>query len=169
MLKRIHGWGVVIVIMTAFAVWAIGQTAPPAPNGIVMPAGWENWSAISVTSRTDNNTMRVILGNETAIKAARGGHANPWPDGAILAKVAWKTTQLEAWPAANVPGDFVQVEFMLKDAKKWPDTGGWGFARWKGKDFAPYGKDAQFAMECFGCHTPMKSSDYVFTRPPMFP
>jgi hypothetical protein len=154
--------------LAALTAWATEAQIPKSPNGIAFPSEYRNWRAISVTHREDKGMMRVILGNDLAIQAARTG-ANPWPDGAIMAKVGWKATKLEAWPAADVPGEFEQVEFMIKDAKRWRDTGGWGFARWVGKELKPFGKDADFAKECFACHLPQKATDYVFTRPPIFP
>lgn len=60
----------------------------PAPNGLEIPEGFENWAVISVSHRLDRESMRVILGNDIAVKAARSGQTSPWPDGAILAKVA---------------------------------------------------------------------------------
>lgn len=151
------------------AAVAATTAAPPAPNGIAMPEGYKDWRVISLTDRTDNHTMRAILGNDAAVTAARTGRTKPWPDGAILAKVAWKTTTSAHWNTAMVPGEFVQVEFMIKDAKKYAATGGWGFARWKGMDQKPYGQDANFVQECFGCHTPVKNQDYVFTQPVVMP
>ena len=151
------------------AALATGSTVAPAPNGIAYPAGWENWRVVAISHRTDNNSLRAILGNDVAVRAARAGQVNPWPDGSVLAKVMWKDVTHERWPAATVPGDFAQVEFMLKDATKYASTGGWGFARWRGRDLAPYGKDANFVQECFGCHIPVKDSDYVFTRPIALP
>ncbi len=68
-----------------------------------------------------------------------------------------------------MPLAFRQAEFMIKDAKKYAATGGWGFARWLGAEQKPYGKDANFVAECFGCHTPVKNNDYVFTRPVVLP
>ena len=82
-----------------------------------MQVGWQNWASIAVSHRTDNNTIRVILGNDVAVKAARAGDTNPWPDGAILGKVVWKDTQLENWKTATVPGAFVHAEFMFRNAK----------------------------------------------------
>jgi len=137
----------------------------PAPNGITIPPGYKDWRTIAVSHRTDNNTLRAILGNDVAIKAAREGKTHPWPDGTIMAKVAWKDATHEVWKAATVPGDFIQAEFMIKDSKKYSTTGGWGFARWLGMDQKPYGKDANFVQECFGCHTPVKNNDFVFTQP----
>jgi hypothetical protein len=141
----------------------------PAPNGITLPENYQDWRMIGTSSRIDNNTLRVILGNDIAVAAARTGNTNPWPDGAILGKLVWKNTTHEAWEKAVVPGEFVHAEFMFKDAKKWSATGGWGFARWIGLEQQPYGKDAGFVSECFACHTPVKDNDYVFTHPASLP
>jgi hypothetical protein len=141
----------------------------PAPNGISLPEGYRDWRVIGTSHRTDNNTLRVILGNDIAIDAARQGETNPWPDGAILAKMVWKDASHEAWPAATVPGNFVHAEFMIKGTERYAQTGGWGYARWLGAEQKPYGKDADFAQECFGCHTPVKDNDYVFTHPVQLP
>ena len=148
---------------------AIAGDVAPAPNGIELPGNYRDWRVIASSSRIDNNTLRVILGNDIATEAARAGNTNPWPDGAILGKLVWKDTTLKTWEKAIVPGEFVHAEFMFKDAKKWKDTGGWGFARWKGMDQAPYGTDAHFVTECFSCHTPVKDNDYVFTHPAILP
>lgn len=141
--------------------------APPkALNGIEYIPDYKNWQVVSTTDRIDNGTMRVIFGNDIAIKAIREKHNNPWPDGTILAKVAWdKLTDKDG----NVhTGEFKQVEYMIKDAKKYAATKGWGFARFKTPKMLPYGKTALFATECINCHRPEKDHDYVFTKPVKF-
>jgi len=141
----------------------------PAPNGIAFPADYVDWRVISVSHRIDNKTMRVILGNDIAIKAAREGKTNPWPKGAVLGKVVWKEAPEKDWPTAIAPKKFVHAEFMFKDSEKYAATGGWGYARWKGPKLKVHGKDAGFANECVACHTPVKDNDYVFTQPaPLF-
>lgn len=160
--------------MLAAVIAGVGWTAataqvPSAPNGIAFPAGYQDWRVISVSHRTDNNTLRVILGNDEAIAAARAGKTNPWPDGAVLGKLVWKDASADHWPQATVPGTFVHAEFMFKDAGKYADTGGWGWARWKGLEQVPHGKDANVAQECVACHTPVKGNDWVFTRPASMP
>lgn len=157
---------VAILIPTAVAA---DTTPPPAPNGIELPQGYKDWRIIAPSYRTDKKHLRIIVGNDVAVKAARDGKTNPWPDGAILAKLAWKEKVDEHWPAALVPGDFVQAEFMVKDAKKYASTGGWGYARWIGMDQKPYGKDANFAQECVACHTAVKANDWMFTHPASLP
>ncbi len=141
----------------------------PAPNGIEMPMQYKDWRVISSSHREDNKTLRVILGNDTAIEAARSGRTKPWPDGSILGKLVWKDTEHPEWKKATIPGKFVHAEFMIKDSSKYKDTGGWGFARWKGLNQEPHGKDASFVQECFGCHAPVKNNDYVFTQPSPMP
>ena len=107
--------------------------------------------------------IRIITGNEITVEALLAG-TKPLPDDSMLAKVAWKAVKNPAFPVANEPGAFVQVEFIAKDAKKYKDTGDWGFARYVGNDLKPYGKDAVFVAECFGCHTPLANNDYLFTK-----
>ena len=163
----------VLIILLSIAVIGIVMAQKPevssAPNGIRLPDSYKNWCLISSTHRTDNNTLRVILGNDIAVQAARSGQTNPWPDGSIMAKLVWKDATHEQWPTATISGAFVHAEFMIKDAKKYSATGGWGFARWLGMEQKPYGKDADFVQECYGCHTPMKHNDYVFTHPAITP
>ena len=146
------------------------ETFPaPSPNGVTRPEGYRDWSLIGVAQRTEGGTVRGILGNEVAIKAAREGGTKPWPDGAVLAKIVWKQAALKAFPASAVPGELVHTEFMVKDSAKFASTGGWGFGRWVGEKQEPYGKDANFAQECFGCHGAAKATDWVFTRPVKLP
>lgn len=149
----------------ATAAWAVD----PAPNGIEIPQGYKDWRVIAVSHRSDNNTMRVIIGNDAAIAAARSGKVNPWPDGAILGKVVWSNRANENWSPATEPNEFKAAEFMYKDSKRFAKTGGWGYARWLGAAQKPYGDDSDFDQECFTCHTPVKARDYVFTTPIKLP
>jgi hypothetical protein len=133
------------------------------PDGFAFLQGYQTWKPISTTDRGDNHTLRVILGNDVAVKAIAAKKIMPWPDGAAFAKVAW-----EAVPDGNgglQAGKFIQVEFMLKDAQKYSSTAGWGWGRWRGLDLKPYGKDAHFAGECVGCHTPVRGNDFVYSMP----
>lgn len=135
----------------------------PAPNGIAFLPDYKNWKAVSSTERFDNHTLRVILGNDVAVKAIAERKINPWPDGAAFAKVAW--SQQEEENGLVHSGAFLQVEFMIRDSKKYSSTKGWGWARWKGTDLKPYGSNAGFVKECISCHMPVKKNDYVFTLP----
>jgi Haem-binding domain/Cytochrome P460 len=137
--------------------------AEPEPNGVTFLPDYKNWKAISSTERYDNHTMRVILGNDVAVKAIAEGHINPWPDGTEFAKVAW--LQQPDDKGVVHTGAFIQVEFMIRDGKKYADTAGWGWGRWRGTDLKPYGKDAAFTNECVSCHTPVRDNDYVYTMP----
>ena len=141
----------------------VGLNVQSEPDGVGFLPDYKNWKAISSTDRYDNHTMRVILGNDVAVKAIADGHINPWPDGTAFAKVAW--LQQPDGKGMVHTGAFVQVEFMIRDGKKYADTAGWGWGRWRGTDLKPYGKDAAFTDECVSCHTPVRKNDYVYTMP----
>lgn len=157
--------GIVLVFVTLilFVGSAVGAERPVAPNGIAYYPDYMSWKVVAPSYREDKVHIRVITGNEIAVSALRAGK-NPLPDGSVLAKVAWKAEKHPNFPVATEPGAFVQVEFMVKDAKKYKDTGGWGFARFVGNELKPYGKDAGFVSECFGCHVPVAKNDYLFTK-----
>jgi hypothetical protein len=112
---------------------ADGEGAPIF--GVKIPAGYRDWRLISVAHEQGNlNDLRAILGNDIAIKASREGKL-PYPDGTIIARLAWSYNPLpessEAFGrlqsfVAGVPKNGVQ--FMVKDSRKYASTGGWGFA-----------------------------------------
>lgn len=135
----------------------------PSPNGIEYPRGYGNWALISTTDRFDNQTVRAIFGNDVAVKAIEQNKIQPWPDGAVLAKVLWKRT-IDS-KGLITAGEFIHAEFMIKNATRYASTDGWGWARWVGKDLKPYGKTPAFTAECTNCHAPVKDFDYVFTMP----
>ena len=101
-----------------------------APNGIAFIPEYKNWTTVSTTERLDNQSIRLVLGNDLAIKAIAANQINPWPDGAILAKVAWDRLADDRGEVRT--GQFKQVEFMIKDSNKYASTLNWGFARWRG-------------------------------------
>jgi len=141
--------------------------------GITIPAGYRDWRLISV-AHLEGNTLkqlRALLGNDIAIKAFQEGTL-PFPDGAIIAALHWneaasdENTKVFAsgFPGmglqSSVAGSAENVQFMVKDSKKYAATGGWGFADFKN------GKPGGEALHknCFGCHEPLKDRDFVFTR-----
>ena len=134
--------------------------------GIKIPPGYRDWKLISVAHEEGNlNDLRAILGNDTAIKAYREGKL-PLPDGTIIARLAWNYVPSEennrvfGRSQSFVAGSATNVQFMVKDSKKYAETGGWGFAQFK--DGKP---DAQAALKtCFPCHEPVKARDFIFTR-----
>jgi hypothetical protein len=156
-----------ISLIAVFALLLLPATVPAAdqpvaPNGIALFQDYRTWQAIAPSYREDKKHLRIILGNPVAVKAMRD-KVLPMPDGAVLAKIAWTIKKHPKFPVATEPDAFVQVEFMVKDSVKYKATGGWGYARFVGNEYKPYGKDASFVQECVGCHTPVKDNDYLFT------
>ena len=168
---------------------AVAATAPvsgqsdgePAPiYGIRYFPGYRDWRLISVKRLTGKQLtgsgaelrqLRAELGNDLAIKAFRDGTL-PFPDGAMIAALHWNENSSDAddkalalgFPGAGLHSTFagsaVNVQFMVKNSKKYGASGGWGFA-----DFTN-GKpgDEGLHAKCFPCHAPAKDHDYVFTR-----
>src|SRR3984957_11609558 len=131
-----------------------------------MPAAYRDWKVVSVAHEEGNlNDLRAVMGNDIAIKAYREGKL-PFPDGAIIARLAWKYVPSEennkvfGRDQSFVAGDATNVQFMVKDSRKYAATGGWGFAQFKD------GKPADEALHktCFPCHQPGKAQDLVFTH-----
>jgi Cytochrome P460 len=132
-----------------------------------IPSGYRDWRLISVAQEKGNfDDIRAILGNDIAIKAYREGTL-PFPDGTIIARLAWNyVLSEENNKAFGRSQSFVAglpkngVQFMVKDSTKFAATGGWGFAHFND------GKPADNAVmqSCFPCHQAIQSRDLVFTH-----
>jgi len=135
--------------------------------------GTRQWQVVSISQ--DGGLLAAILANPVMIDAYRAGvpgNGKPFPDGSRMAKIHWNPKKLETFPAATVPGTLHDVDFMVKDSKRFADTGAWGWAVFKyeaasgrftpgtSADAPPQGNDAKCG---FACHTIVKTRDYVFT------
>src|ERR1051325_7501662 len=167
--------GMVVSVAAALALAAGDKYAVKVPGGLAFSEfrGYEAWQTISISRNA--KVEAVILGNPAMIDAYRAGipaNGKPVPDGAKMAKVHWTPKPSEFFPEAIVPGKLVNVDFMMKDSKRFADSGGWGYAvfdydaasdTFKPGDSTgtpPQGNDAKCG---FTCHTAAKARDYVFT------
>ena len=146
------------------------------PNGLAFSEfrGYEGWTVISLSH--NGNKLAAILGNPVMINAYKAGipgNGKPFPDGAKMAKVHWNAKVNDGEPGApTVPGTQHDLDFMMKDSKKFADSGGWGhgvfeydpasdkFRLGNLTDMPPQGNDAKCG---FACHSAVKAKDYVFT------
>lgn len=151
--------------LTASALPALAQGKPPKPAspvyGVVLPDGYRQWEMVGVaTEDAPLDELRAVVGNPIAMKAYRLGQL-PFPDGAMLVKLAWKRQRSTEFPAATVPGAPTTVQMMVKDSKRYADSGGWGYGRFI--DGKPV--DAAQHQTCFACHNALvKARDDVFTK-----
>ena len=131
-----------------------------------IPSGYRDWRLISLAHEEGNlHSFAAVLGNDIATKAYRGGKL-PFPDGAIIAALHYSHTPSEennkvfGREQSFVPGPPTNIQFMVKDSKKYAATGGWGFGH-----FNTDGKAGGEALlkTCSPCHA-MASRDSVFTR-----
>ncbi|TIX45826.1 MAG: cytochrome C oxidase subunit III [Mesorhizobium sp.] len=148
------------VVLAGSNVGANPQAASPI-YGVTISEGYRQWELVAPAEEAEPlNELRAVLGNAVAINAYREGTL-PFPDGTVLAKLAWKHVQSSEFESASVPGVATTVQIMVKDSKKYATTGGWGFGRFVD------GKPADEAQHqtCFACHEArVQGHDYVFTR-----
>jgi Cytochrome P460 len=145
------------------------------PNGLAFSEfrGYEAWQVVSISQ--DGDLIAAILGNPVMIDAYLAGipgNGKPFPDGAKLAKIHWNPKKMETFPAATVPGTQHDMDFMVKDSKRFADSGGWGWGTFvydaasdtfrpgTSADSPPQENDAKCG---FACHTIVQTRDYLFT------
>lgn len=152
----------------AYMVPASGQEAQnSAPVYVTkIPSGYRDWRLISVAHEEGNlHSFAAVLGNDVAIKAYREQKL-PFPDGAIIAALHYshipseENNKVFGREQSFVPGPPTNIQFMVKDSKKYAATGGWGF-----RHFNTDGKagDEALLKTCSPCHA-KASRDFVFTH-----
>ena len=167
----------VAALATAVSISAQDKYSVSVPNGLSFAEfrGYENWPVISFSE--NGGKVAVILGNQAMIDAYLAGvpgNGKPFPDGAKMAKIHWVPKKQTMYPGApTVPGVQHDVDFMMKDSKRFADSGGWG---WGAFDYdaasgtfkpstmssmPPQGHDAKCGL---ACHTLVKNRDHVFTE-----
>ena len=167
------------VLANGAAISAQDRYTLKVPNGLAFSEfkGYELWQVISVSH--NGALMAVILGNPTMIdayKAGIPGNGKPFPDGAKMAKIHWTPKKNEAYPGQPlVPNTLHDIDFMVKDSKRFADGGGWGYGEFEydaasdsfrpgtQTDSPPQANDAKCG---FACHTIVKNQDYVYTQYP---
>jgi hypothetical protein len=177
--KRILMMGMatgLLIVLGAKAISSPDKDGVRVPGGLAMSdfKGYEGWQLVSISQ--NGRLIAAILGNPTLLDAYRAGvpgNGKPFPDGAKMAKIHWVPKQnTEAPGPPTVPGTLHDV-FMVKDSKRFADSGGWGYAAFDHDaasgtftpattaDKPPQGNDAKCG---FACHTKAKARDYVFTE-----
>jgi hypothetical protein len=158
---------VALIGVLGYAARAFGEADGEAAPifGIKVPPGYRDWTVISVAHEAgNNNDLRAVLGNDAAVKAYREGKL-PFPDGAIIARLAWSYVPSEendkvfGRAQSFVAGSPINLQLSVKDSKRYASTSGWGYAQFKD------GKPASQAVHetCAPCHQPAKAHDFVYT------
>ncbi len=176
MKKRMLVGVVSLAVLAGLVLSAQDKYAAKVPGGLSLSEfkGYEAWQTISVSQH--GKVLAVILGNPVMINAYQGGipgNGKPVPEGARMAKVHWMTKANEFFPDHSVPDKLLNVDFMVKDNKRFADSGGWGYAVFDydagsgtfkpgtPADTPPQGQDAKCGA---ACHSTAKATDYVFTQ-----
>jgi hypothetical protein len=168
-----------LAVVGGIALAAQDRYPLQVPGGLAFSEfrGYEDWQTIAVSHNGDK--VAIILGNPAMIEAYKSGipgNGKPFPDGARMAKIHWMAKKDEAQPGEPiVPGVLHDTDFMVKDSKRFSDSGGWGWAEFEydpateafrpgdTSDMPPQEHDAKCG---FACHTIVADKDYVFTAYP---
>jgi hypothetical protein len=153
-----------LVATLAGSLHAGDEAAPSYVTQI--PSGYRDWRLVSISHEEGSlHSIGAVLGNDIAIQAYRQGKL-PFPDGAIVAALHYRHTASEennkvfGQPQSFVAGAPTNVQFMVKDSKKYAATGGWGFATFIDGKSVP----AAALKSCYPCHKAIQERDLVFTR-----
>jgi hypothetical protein len=162
----------VLAVLVATALFAQSQNKDKyslkSPSGIAFSdfRGYEDWAVVS-SARTDD-ILKVIVANPTMIEAYKAGvpgNGQPFPEGSMIAKLQWKQKKSTEAPFVVYVPDFLTQDFVMeKDSKRFPKTGGWGYAVFNydapSDKFTP---DAKSLSDCgHTCHVAVKAKDYIF-------
>src|SRR5216110_3092626 len=156
-----------LAAVQASAVYAQDNYLLKSPSGIAFSdfKGYEDWAVVS-SARTDE-VLKVIVANPVMIAAYKAGapaNGKPFPDGSKIAKLQWSFKKsTEATFVVDVPDAATQAFLIEKDSKRFPKTGGWGYALFN-HDVATGKMTADEAKSDCGhmCHVAVKSKDYIF-------
>jgi hypothetical protein len=167
----------IAVLAAGVAISAQDKYTVQVPGGLAFSEfrGYEDWSVIAISE--NGGAIAVIMGNPVMIDAYKDGvpdDGKPFPEGAKMAKIHWIPKKQETYPGQpTVPGAQHDVDFMVKDSKRFPDSGGWGWGAFEydaaSDTFSPATEAANppqaHDAKCgFTCHTVVKNRDYVFTE-----
>jgi hypothetical protein len=177
--------GVFLSVLVALALAAQDRYTLKVPGGLAFSdfRGYEDWQVVAPSETDAQNVMRVIVANPVMMKAYRSGipaNGKPFPDGSKIAKIEWQPRKITDAPFSTatpdtVPGALTAVEFIEKDAKRFADSNGWGYADFKydaasdtfspstSADKPPQNNDAKCGA---ACHKLAASKDYIFTAYP---
>lgn len=164
------------IVAAGAAISAQDRFSLKVPNGLAFEEfkGYDTWQPISVSHNGD--LLAVIVGNPamiTAFKQGIPGNGKPFPDGAKMAKIHWSAKKNLAEPGQPlVPVELHDIDFMVKDAKRFADSNGWGYGAFEytaatgdfrpadQSDSPPQANDAKCGA---ACHVAARAQDYVFT------
>jgi hypothetical protein len=154
----------------AFAIQNKDTVQVPGGLALTECRGYETWQPVAVSHA--GSKLNVIVANSTMIAAYQAGipgNGQKFPDGAKTMKIAWLADENPAAPfPVSVPGALSGLGCMVKDSRRFADSGGWGYAQFDyvaasdtlAPNTAMQKNDAKCGAEC---HTIAAARDYVFT------
>ena len=143
---------------------SLASGAMAGEDKVPFPEGYRNWlhakSMLIQPGHALEDPFQGIHHIYANKKAADGLKTGKYKDGAVLVFDLLNYVEKDK---TIQEGDRKLVGVMLKDAKKYAETGGWGF-----EGFAGDSKTERLVSDggksCFGCHASEQKTDYVFSE-----
>ena len=181
-MRRIPLWLMAIVavvptVLVGRAISAQDKYAVQVPGGLALSdcRGYEDWKEVAAS--VPQGKINVIVANPSMIEAYQAGfpgNGKQVPDGSKIMKIAYKSKKNAESPfPVDVPDTLLGLGCMVKDSKRFADSGGWGWGSFNYDaasdtftpatlaDNPPQANDAKCG---FACHTLVEKRDYVFTE-----
>lgn len=153
-----------ISILIAGLLTTVAVTAFAVDQGVPFPEGYRNWlhakSMLIQPGHTLENPFQGLHHIYANNQAEAGLKTGKYADGSVL---VFDLLQYQEKDKTIQEGERKLVGVMLKDAKKFAATGGWGF-----EGFAGNSKTERLVKDggtsCFACHASEQKTDYVFSQ-----
>ena len=136
-------------------------------DGIPYPTGYRQWTHVKSAlvgpksqAFATSGGIHHLYANDKAMEGYRAGH---FPDGSVIVADFLETQESESFAGITTEGSRRRVDVMIKDSKRYAETGGWGFESFKGSGQTDRMVAKEAATKCFTCHSSQKERDCVFS------
>ncbi|MBC7711773.1 MAG: cytochrome P460 family protein [Rhizobacter sp.] len=155
-----------LLSLVCLSLFCYGETAPDLMNGYRLKdfSGFENkWKLVTVRFRKDTSEMRFTYANPLAYKTLLKGRVD-YPDGAVFAKIGFKTEEDPSFISSVVPSGARRYQFMVRNKKKYKETSGWNYVLFDESGIVfPENIETQ-TQACAACHNAVPERGYVFSQ-----
>lgn len=151
------------LIFLAAGLAAVNALAADAMK-VAYPDGYRDWRHVKSMELKPGHPLFESFGGLHHIyanpKAVKGYRTGKFQNGAAIV-----FDLLEARNEGNAltEGKRKVLGVMVRDSKRFAETGGWGFEGFAGGDPGKPVVGGNAAQACFGCHAPQKESNYLFS------
>lgn len=145
---------------------AFGQVPTSSQvDSIAYPKDYRKWVHVKTgivgpqsLAFADSGGIHHVYAND---KAMEGLQTGKFADGAVF---VFDLLEARETSGVTVEGPRKRIDVMLKDAKRFSASGGWGFERFAADSETDRPLTEERRGQCFTCHETRKARDFVFSE-----